>query len=102
MIISIVSIVFIVIDAINSVNSMNRIDCINRMDRMDRIDCISCIDRIDRINCIDPGVLNYCALQLKDNSNEPTKSGIIFWVKKGNFLRLLAVTGICKYFTRSV
>ena len=28
--------------------------------------------------------------------------GLTFGVKRGNFLRLLAFTGICKYFTRSI
>ena len=87
MIISIVSIVFILIDAINSVDHINYVDC---------------IDHIDRIDCIDPGILNYSALQLKDNSNDPTNSGMIFWGKRGDFSRLLAFTGICKYFNRSV
>ena len=70
MIRSIVSIVFVFIVAIDSINF---------------------IDRIDRTNHIDPGVLNCSALQLKDNSNYPKISGMIFWVKKGGFF---GVTGI--------
>ena len=58
----IVSIAFVLIDAINSVDRINR---------------------INRIDCIGPGVLNYSALQLKYNSNDPTKYGIKYWVKKG-------------------
>ena len=46
---------------IDTYDSVNRIDCINRIDR------------------IDPGVLDYSALQLKDNSNDPTNSGMTFW-----------------------
>ena len=75
---SIVSIVFILIDAIDS------------------------MDHIDRINCIDPSILNFSALQLKNNANEPTNSGMTFGAKKGNFSGLLTFTGICKDFTRSV
>ena len=72
----IVSVVFVLIDAIDSVNRIDRIDC---------------IDRIDRIYIINPGVLNCSALQLKDNSNDPTNSGMTFWCKKGE---LFEVTGI--------
>ena len=75
---SIVSIVFVLIDAINSVNHFGR------------------------INCIDRGVLRCSALQLKNNSNDSTNSGMTFGVLKGGFSILLACTGICKYFTRSV
>ena len=53
-IISIVSIVFVLIDAIDSVH------------------------RIYFIDRIDPGVLNCSSLQLKDNSNDPIKSGMEF------------------------
>ena len=70
LIISIVSIDFLLIDAIYIIN---------------RIDSIHLIDRID------PGFLNYSALKLKDNSNEPTISVMSFWVKKGEIFR---VTGI--------
>ena len=78
---SIVSIVFVLIVAINYFNSINR------------------IDRIDRI---EPGVLNCSALQPKDNSNDPTKSGMNFSGKKGE---LFGVTGIywhLQIFHRSV
>ena len=63
----IVSIVFVLIDAIGSVN------------HIDRIDIIELIDHINRIDFIDPGVLNYSVMQLKDNSNDPTNSGMNFW-----------------------
>ena len=63
---------------------------------------IDYVDRIERINCINPGVLDCSELQLKDNANDPTNSGMTFWVKKGDFSRLLAFTVICKYFTRSI
>ena len=65
-----ISIVFVLIVAIDSAN------------------CINCIDHINRI---DPGVLNCSALQLEDNSNDPTNSGMTFWGKKGG---LFEVTGI--------
>ena len=68
---SIISIVFVLIDEIGSVN------CINHIDR------------------IDPGVLNYSALQLNDNSNDLTNSGINFWGKTRKFYE---VTGIYWYF----
>ena len=55
---------------------------------------IDAIDSVNRIDCIDPGVLNYIALQLKDNLNDPTNSGVNFWGKKG--LRF-EVTGIYWY-----
>ena len=51
------------------------------------IDAIYSVDRIDRIDCIDPGVLNFSALQLKDNSNNPTNSGMTFLGRKGIFFR---------------
>ena len=63
------------------------------------IDSANCINRIDNINRIDPGVLNCSALQLEDNSNDPTKSGVNFWGKKRE---VFEVPGSCKYFTRSV
>ena len=77
LIISIVSIVLILICAIGFVN------------------------RIDSINFINPGVLDCRVLQLKDNANDPTNSGMTFWGKKGDFSILLAFTVICKYFMRS-
>ena len=49
------------------------------------IDSVNCIDHID------PGILNCSALQLKDNSNDPKNSGMIFWGQKGE---LFEVTGI--------
>ena len=52
---------------------------------------VSRINRIDRIDRINPGVLNCSALQLKDNSNDPTNSGMTFWGKKGD---IFEVTGI--------
>ena len=66
----IVSIVFLLIDAI------------------DYVDPIKFVDRINRIN---PGILNYSALQLKDNSNNPTNAGMNFWGQKG---QLFEVNGI--------
>ena len=69
----IVSIVFVLIVAIDSVN------------------CIDHIDNIYRINRINSGIFNCSALQLKDNSNDPTKSGMTFWGKKGG---IFEVTGI--------
>ena len=53
-IVSIVSIVFILADAIDSV------------------------DRIDHTNHIDPGIINCSALQLNNNANNPTNSGMNF------------------------
>ena len=50
-----------------------------------------CIDSINRNNLIDPGIINFSAQQLKDNSNYPTDSGMTFWGKKGE---LFEVTGI--------
>ena len=47
---------------------------------------IGAIDSVDHINCInriDSGGLNCSALQLNDNSNDPTNSGMNFWGKKG-------------------
>ena len=66
------------------------------------IDAINYVDRINHINRIDTSILNSSALQLKDNSNDPTNSGMTFWGKKGKFSRLLAFTSIWKYFVRSV
>ena len=50
---------------------------------------IGATDAVDHINCINranPGVLNCNALQLKDNANDPTNSGMNFWGKKGERL----------------
>ena len=66
--VSIDQILFICIDAIDSVN---------RIDRIDRI------DRINSNDCIDPGFLNFSALQLKYNSNDPTNYRMNFLDKKG-------------------
>ena len=63
------------------------------------IDTLSSVDQINCINRIYSDVLNCSALQLKDNSNDPTNSGMTFGGKKGGFFE---VTGICKYFTKSV
>ena len=63
------------------------------------IDCIYCIhidlcnlffNHINGINFINHGVLNCTVMQLKDNSNNPTNSGMTFWGKKWE---LLEVTG---------
>ena len=64
------------------IDSNNSADCINHIDP---------INRINLIDCVDPGVLNDSALKLKDNSNEPTISGMTFSNKKGEPLK---VTGI--------
>ena len=61
---------------------------------IDSVNCINCIDRIKCIDRIDPGVLNCSSMQLKDNSDDPTKSEMTFWGKKGEILRLLAFTGV--------
>ena len=47
---------------------------------------IDTIDSVDRINRINPEILNCSVLQLKDNANDPTNSGVNCWGKKGNFL----------------
>ena len=47
------------------------------------IDFVNRIDRTDCIDRIDSRVLNCSALQLKDNPNDPTKSGMTSWGKKG-------------------
>ena len=47
------------------------------------IDAIYSVDRVGRIKHINPDVFNCSALQLKDNSNDPIKSGMAFWGKKG-------------------
>ena len=49
------------------------------------------IDAIESIGCIDTGVFDFSAIQLKDNYNDPTKYGITFWGKKGE---IFEVTGI--------
>ena len=41
------------------------------------------INTIDSVNRMDPVVLNCSVLQLKDNSINPTNSGMIFWGKTG-------------------
>ena len=69
---------------------------------IDEINSGDRINRINRINHINPSILNFSALQLKNNANEPTNSGMTFGAKKGNFSGLLTFTGICKDFTRSV
>ena len=66
------------------------------------IDAINYFDRINRINRIDPGILNFSTIKMKDNANDPTNSGMTFWGKKGELLRLLESTGIGRYFTRYV
>ena len=48
---------------------------------IDEIYSVNCIDHIDHIDRIDPGVFKYSALQLKDNSNDPTNSETTFWGK---------------------
>ena len=58
------------------------------------IDAIYSIGSIDRINHINPGVINCSALQLKDNSNDPTNSGITFWGFKEGFSILLEFANI--------
>ena len=58
---------------------------------IDAIDYVNRINLIDFIDFINPGVLNYSVLQLKDNSNDPTNSGMEFWVKNGEIFK---VTGI--------
>ena len=65
------------------------------------IDAIDYVDCIIHINFIDPGILNCSEIQLKDNSNVPTNSGMAFWGEKGKFSRFLASNVICKYSTRS-
>ena len=64
------------------------------------IGAVDYVDRIDSINCINHGDLYCSLLKLKYNSNDPTNYGINFWVKKGEILKLLEFTSICKYFTR--
>ena len=41
--------------------------------------CVQVDHLIMKVDCIDPGVHNYSALQLKDNSNDPTNYGMNFW-----------------------
>ena len=65
---------------------------------MDAIDSVDCIDRIDHIDRINPGVLNYSALQLKDNSNDSTNSGMIFWGKKGELFKVNGIYWNLKIF----
>ena len=55
------------------------------------IDAIDSVDRIYRINVIDHGVLSCSELQLKDKSNDPINSGVIFWGKKGEILEVTEI-----------
>ena len=55
---------------------------------LDEIDYVDCINRI---NFTYPGILNCNALQLKDDANDSTNSGINLWGKKGE---LFNITGI--------
>ena len=61
---------------------------------IDEINSGDRINRINRINHINPSILNFSALQLKDNANDPTKSGMTFWGKNGNVSISLAFTVI--------
>ena len=58
------------------------------------IDAINYIDPIYCINLINPDVLNCIILQLKDNENDLTNSGMTFGDKKGG---LFDITGIYWY-----
>ena len=55
------------------------------------INAIDSVDIIDCRNLINPDVLNCSVLQLNDNTNDPTKTGMTFWGKKGEPFE---VTGI--------
>ena len=66
------------------------------------IDAINYVDSIDRINRTNPVVLTYSAVQLKKRHMNQQTLGWPLGFKKGNFSKLLAFTGIWKYFTRSV
>ena len=55
---------------------------------IDSIDYVNCINSINRIN---PGVLNFSVMQLKDNSNEPTDSGMTFWSRKGEIFEVTSI-----------
>ena len=52
---------------------------------------IDAIYYVDNINGIDPGVLNYSVLQLKDDTNDPTNSGMNFCVKKGEIFKIAGI-----------
>ena len=52
---------------------------------------IDAIYYVDHINGIDPGIHNYSVLQLKDDTNNPTKSGMNFCGKKGEIFKIAGI-----------
>ena len=55
------------------------------------IDAIDSVDSIDSIDRIDTGILNCSSLQLKDNKNGPTDSGMNFWGLKGQIFDIAGI-----------
>ena len=49
------------------------------------------ISYVNLIDCINPGVINCSALQLKDNSNVPTNSRMTLWGKKGEIFEVTSI-----------
>ena len=59
---------------------------------IDAIDYVYCVNRID------PGVLNYSALQLKDNSNDTTNSRVTFLGKEVERFEVIGIYWHLKIF----